>query len=255
MRTIIADDESLARKKLGLLLRMEPGVEIAAECSNGQQTLTALRDYKPDLLLLDIEMPDMNGFEVLSKVSLDETPIVIFTTAYDRYAVRAFEAHALDYLLKPFDRERFHNAVGRARAEFVKTVDSKAATRILSSLLKNSPDVGISNKLVFKSSGRIVFLSVNDIDWISAAANYVNLNVGATHYLLREGIGEVCEKLDASRFVRIHRSTIVNVGKIRELQPVNSGEYIVILADGKQLSCGRAYRAGLQRLIDEGHQL
>jgi two-component system LytT family response regulator len=251
MRTIIADDERLARKKLRILLSAESGVEIVAESSDGRQTIAALRAHKPDLLLLDVQMPDIDGFGVLRAIDADAMPVVIFTTAHDQYAVKAFEAHALDYLLKPFDQGRLHHAINRARAEFLKAHDREATYRILDFLTKTKPRSQVDQRLVFKTGGRVVFLETAEIDWLSAAANYVTLNVGVESYLLREGIGHISERLDPDKFVRIHRSTIVNVDKIKELQPVNSGEYIVVLKDGKELSCSRGYRAGLQQLIEK----
>jgi len=251
LRTIIVDDERLARKKLRILLSSEPGVEIVAECSDGKQSIAALRANKPDLLLLDIQMPDMDGFDVLRAIPASDMPVVIFTTAYDHYAVKAFEAHALDYLLKPFDRERLHHSINRARAEFLKTRDPETTHRILDFLTQAKPGSKSNNRLAFRTGGRVVFLESDEIDWLSAAANYVTLRVGPESYLLREGIGHICERLDPHKFVRIHRSTIVNVQKIKQVEAVNSGEYIVVLKDGKQLSCSRGYRAGLQELIDK----
>ncbi len=251
LRTIIADDERLARKKLRILLSSEPGIEIVAECPDGKQTLTALRTHKPDLLLLDIQMPDMDGFGVLRAIPPAEIPVVIFTTAYDQYAVKAFETHALDYLLKPFDRDRLRSAINRARVEFLRSRDRETTSRILDFLTQNKAESQADGRLAFKSGGRVVFLDLDEIDWLSAAANYVTLRVGAESYVLREGIGHISERLDPNKFVRIHRSTIVNVKKIKQVEPVNSGEYIVVLKDGKELSCSRGYRAGLQRLIDK----
>jgi len=251
MRTIIADDEPLALKKLRLLLSSEPGIQIVAECADGAQTVKALDAYRPDLLMLDIHMPDLDGFEVLSRIPAEEMPVVIFTTAYDRYAVRAFEAHALDYLLKPFDQDRLRQAINRARTELLKADDLETTHRILDYLAEGAAkDSHPDQRFVIKAGGRVVFLNFDEIDWLEAAANYVRLNVGKQSYLLREGIGRVAERLDPTQFIRIHRSTIVNVAKIKELQPVNSGEYIVVLKDGKELSCSRGYRAGLQRLIE-----
>ena len=252
MRTIIADDESPARQKLRIMLSSEPGVQILAECRDGDETIRALAEFKPDLLMLDIQMPDFDGFEILSRVSADAMPIVIFTTAYDRHAVRAFEAHALDYLLKPFDQERLHQAINRARAELLRANDQSATHRILDFLSESAERQSRSDRrLVVRAGGRIVFLSFDEIDWVEAAANYVKINAGRQSYLLRKGIGEMEERLGPSQFVRIHRSMIVNIKRIKELQPVNSGEYIVVLKDGKELSCSRGYRAGLQQLIEE----
>ena len=251
LRTVIADDERLARKKLRILLSAEAEIEIVAECSDGDQTIAVLNELNPDLLLLDIQMPGMDGFAVLRAIQPEKMPIVIFTTAYDQYAVKAFEAHALDYLLKPFDQERLHGAVQRARAEAQKLQDRDATSRILEFLNKVKPAPPVERRLAFKTGGRVVFLDLDDIDWLAAAANYVTLNVGSESYTLREGIGHIAQRLDQRKFVRIHRSMIVNVNKIKELQPVNSGEYIVVLKSGKELSCSRGYRDRLEELIDK----
>jgi two-component system LytT family response regulator len=251
MRIVIADDEPLAREKLRLMLSAEPGIEIVAECKNGDETIRALNTRNPDLLMLDIQMPGLDGFQVLSRFSPDAMPMIIFTTAYDRHAVKAFEANALDYLLKPFDQERLRQAVNRARTELLRADDREATHRILNFLSLNAGKQLPSERMVIKSGGRVIFLSVDEIDWVEAAANYVKINVGKQAYLLRKGIGEIAERLDPSQFVRIHRSAIVNVKRIKELQPVNSGEYIVVLRDGKELSCSRGYREGLQQLIEK----
>jgi len=253
IRTIIADDEHLARKKLRVLLDSEPGVQVVVECQDGQQTVSAIQNHRPDLLLIDIRMPDMDGFQVLKQIAPDAMPVVVFTTAYDQFAIRAFEAHALDYLLKPFDSERLHHAVERARAELLKVHDRDLTGRILDLLARNmEPKIEskqVDDRMVIRAGGKVVFLDVKEIDWIEAAANYVKLNVGKDSYLLREGIGSISERLDPDRFVRIHRSVIVNVRKIKELQPCESGEYIAVLRNGKELSCSRGYRTQLQRLI------
>ncbi|MGA8272448.1 MAG: LytTR family DNA-binding domain-containing protein [Candidatus Sulfotelmatobacter sp.] len=255
LRTVVADDERLAREKLLILLKSEPQLQVVAECQDGKQTVSAVRDFAPDLLLLDIQMPELDGFAVLDKIAPEQMPVVIFTSAYDQYAIRAFEANALDYLLKPFDQERLHHAVSRARSELSKARDSEITNRILSLLSQVraiTPSVSErDNRLVIKVNGRVVFLDLDSIDWVEAAANYVRLNVGKESYLLRETIGGISQRLDANHFVRIHRSAIVNVRKIKELIPVNSGEYVVVLKNGKELSCSRGYRAGLQRIVEE----
>jgi len=252
IRTIIADDELLARKKLRVLLGSELGIYVVAECRDGSQTIAAVHAYKPDLLLLDIRMPDFDGFQVLEKISGNDMPVVVFTTAYDQYAIRAFEADALDYLLKPFDGERLHHAIERARAELLKSHDYNLTGRILDLLAEaRPPSQPVDRRLVIRAGGRVVFLDLDEVDWIGAAANYVKLSVGTNSYLLREGIGRISDRLDPGRFVRIHRSTIVNVSKIKELQPCDSGEYIAVLKNGKELACSRGYRAELQRLIEE----
>ena len=251
IRTVIADDELLARKKLRILLGSESGIHVVAECRDGKQTLAAVHSLKPDLLFLDIRMPEGDGFEVLNKISEEEMPAVVFTTAYDRYAIRAFEAHALDYLLKPFDQERLHSAVERARTDIIRSHNHGVTRRFLNLLASAKADSPQETRLVIKAGGRVVFLDLDEVDWIEAAANYVKLNVGKDSYLLREGIGRISERLDPTRFVRIHRSTIVNVRKIKELQPCDSGEYIAVLKNGKELSCSRGYRPELQRLIEK----
>jgi two-component system, LytTR family, response regulator len=255
VRTVIADDERLARQKLLIFLESEPSVNVVAECQDGRQTVAAIRSFRPDLLLLDVQMPDLDGFQVLSEISEEEMPTVIFTTAFDQYAIRAFESNALDYLLKPFDRERFHHSVERAVSELRKTREHALTHRILSLLSQVKPVTrGITEtdqRLVIKANGRVVFLDTENIEWVEAAANYVRLHVGKESYFFRETISRISERLDANRFVRIHRSTIVNVEKIKELIPVNSGEYVVVLKSGRELSCSRGYRAALQEIVDK----
>ena len=255
LRVIIADDERLARKKLHILLESEPEVQVVAECEDGRQTISAIHAHLPDLLLLDIQMPDLDGFQVLNEVPPGEMPVVIFTSAYDQYAIRAFEAHALDYLLKPFDQERLHHSIERACSEVRKSGDREITHRIMDLLsrvrseTRSGPEP--EGRLVIRAKGRVIFLNLDEIDWVEAAANYVRLNVGKESYFFRETISRVAERLNPNLFIRIHRSTIVNVRKIKELIPVNSGEYIVILKTGKELSCSRGYRAGLQSVIDK----
>lgn len=255
IRAIIADDERLARTKLRVLLDSEPKVQIVAECDNGRQTVSAIRAHLPDLLLLDIQMPDLDGFQVLGELAPGEMPVVVFTSAYDQYALRAFEAHALDYLLKPFDQERLHHAIERVRTELHKSGDREITHRILDLLhrvrTETRSESEADDRLVIRAKGRVIFLNLEEIDWVEAAANYVRLNVGKESYLFRESIGRISDRLNPSHFIRIHRSTIVNVRKIKELIPVNSGEYVVVLKSGKELSCSRGHRAALQRVIDK----
>jgi two-component system LytT family response regulator len=253
IRTIIADDERLARRKLRILLGSEPQVEVVAECPNGRQTVSAIRSFRPDILLLDIQMPDLNGFDVLSEISSDEMPQVIFTSAYDQYAIRAFEARALDYLLKPFDQDRLHAAIERASLEIRKSRDQEFTNRVLELLStvksQKKPTPEFEDRLAIRTNGRVVFLNLDEIHWVEAAANYVRLNTAKDSYLFRETISRISDRLNPADFVRIHRSMIVNVRRIKELIPVNSGEYVVILNSGKELSCSRGYRSNLQHLI------
>lgn len=249
LRTIIADDEALARKKLRVLLGAESGVQVVAECQSGKQTVEAVLSQHPDLLFLDIQLPDLDGFQVLEQIPSEQLPVVIFTTAFDQYAIRAFESQALDYLLKPFNQERLHRALERAKAELIRSHEESVKARLLDLLRDTKPGAKPLNRLVIRTAGRVVFLDMHEIDWIEAAANYVKLHVGKDAFLLREGIGRLAAKLEPDRFVRIHRSFIVNTSRIRELQPCESGEYIAVLKDGRELSCSRGCRAQLQRLI------
>jgi two-component system, LytTR family, response regulator len=258
VRTVIADDEHLARQKLAILLNAEPQVKIVAECQNGRETIAAIRALQPDLLLLDIQMPDLDGFQVLSEISSEQMPVVVFTSAYDEYALRAFEAHALDYLLKPFDHRRLHKALERVWAEFRKAREREITQRILGLLAQvgSGRETQLAptydDRIVIKVNGRVVFLDLEDIDWVEAAANYVRFNVGKESYLFRETISRIAERIDPKHFVRIHRSTIVNIRKIKELIPVNSGEYVVVLKTGKELSCSRGYRTALHEIVARG---
>ncbi|HZU42325.1 MAG TPA: LytTR family DNA-binding domain-containing protein [Terriglobales bacterium] len=249
IRTVLADDEALARQKLNILLSAESGIEVLAECRNAGETLAALRAYRPDLLLLDVQMPDADGFDVLKQVPPEQMPIVVFTTAYDQYAIQAFEAHALDYLLKPFDQERLHRALERVRNELLRPQNPEMTRRLIALLQGVKPKPSGEQRLVIRAGGKVVFLEVNEIEWIEAAANYVRVHAGPESYMLRANIGRIAEKLDPAQFARIHRSTIVNIREIRELQPCNSGEFIVVLRNGKELSGSRGYRVVLQDLI------
>jgi len=249
IRIVIADHDPAARVQLRSLLDSEPGVRIVAECGNRAETLAAVQTNKPDLLILDVHPPETDGLEILHSIPGRDRPLVIFTSVHDQYAIRAFEARAIDYLLKPFDRERLHSAIERTRAELVKMHDRHLTHRLLDLLAGAKSESKSEKRLVVKAAGRVVFLETDEIDWIEAEGNYVRLKVGTESYLMREAIGRIAQRLDPERFVRIHRSIIVNVSKIKELQPCNRGEYMVILKDGKELSCSRGYRAKLHQLI------
>jgi two-component system LytT family response regulator len=249
IRAVIADNDKLARHQLRLLLAEETGVDIVAECSDALQLLAAVKAHKPDLLLLDIEMRDADGFEVLNSISQEDMPIVILTSTGDQHAIRAFEARALDYLLKPFSRVRLHASIERVRSELMKTHDRHLTYRILDLLAEARSGPRADRRLLVKTAGRVVLVDMDEIDWIEAAGNYVELKTSGGSYVLREGVGHLSERLDPEQFVRIHRSIIVNVRRIKELLPCNRGEYMVVLKDGKQLSCSRSYRARLQQAI------
>ena len=249
LRTVVVDDEEPARAKLNILLGQESDIKIVAECETGAAAIAALKEAKPDLLLLDIKLPDMDGFSVLKALTPEQMPIVIFTTAYDQYAIKAFDAHALDYLLKPFDQERLRDALHRARLA-ARTHSDRVLTDRLLNILQVARAAPQARRLLVRAGGRVVFLAYDEIEWIEAAANYVRVHAGKVSYMLRSSIGTIAEKLPNDQFVRIHRSTVVNARIIKELQPCNSGEFIVVLRNGKELSCSRGYRSGLRRLID-----
>jgi len=250
LRTVIVEDEAPAREKLRILLEREVDVRVVAECENGADAVDILRQAKPDLLLLDIQLPDMDGFSVLKSIPANQLPFVIFTTAFDHYAIRAFEAHALDYLLKPFDHERLSDAMRRARLAVKTTSDRVLTERLLDILQGKNGNAVQDRRLMVRAGGKVVFLAYDEIEWIEAAANYVRLHAGKESYTLRGSIGSMAEKLPRDQFVRIHRSTVVNARIIKELQPCNSGEFIVVLRNGKELSCSRGYRAGLKHLME-----
>jgi len=252
IRTVIADSDSAARRQLRLLLGSEPAVRVVAECRDRAEAIAAVQTHKPDLLILDMHLPDTDGIELLRSIPGRDRILVIFSSVHDQYAIRAFEARALDYLLKPFDPERLHSAMERTRVELAQLHDRHLTRRLLHLLAGARSESKAERRLVVKAAGRVVFLETEEIDWIEAAGNYVRLKVGAESYLMREAIGRIAQRLDPDQFVRIHRSIIVNVRKIKELQPCNRGEYMVILKDGKELSCSRGYRAKLRQLIAKG---
>ncbi len=244
------DDEPLAREKIFQLLQAESGLEIIDQCGDGQSAVQSIEQKKPDLVFLDIQMPELNGFEVLGALEPDEIPVIVFVTAYDQYAIKAFEIHALDYLLKPFDRERFKSTLKRAREQLEAQNLSKLHEKI-SILLSERHSKNYPDRIAIKSSGKILFITIAMIDWIEAAGNYVKLHVGSEAHLHRETMNSLEEKLDPEQFARIHRSTIINLERIREIQPFFNGEHVVILKDNTKLTLSRRYRTKLQALIDQ----
>jgi two-component system LytT family response regulator len=249
IRAFIVDDEPLARQRLRTLLESDADIEIAGECADGCQAVAALQEHKPDLLFLDVQMPRLDGFGVLAALRDVYLPVVIFVTAHDRYALQAFEVHALDYLLKPFDRERFRTALERAKAQVRREQSGEVNQRLLALLQHVHETNKHLERLVVKSAGRVCFVRLEDIDWIEAAANYVRLHVGKETHLLRESLSGLEARLDGKRFLRIHRSFIVNIERIRELQPAFHGDYVIILQDGTELTLSRGYRDKLQELL------
>ena len=255
IKSIIADDEPLAREKIRTLLEEDPDIELIGECADGIETVTAIRNQQPDLVFLDVQMPELDGFGVLKALHHSNMPTLIFVTAYDQYALRAFEVHALDYLLKPFDRERFQKALQRAKEHIRKEKSGEVNEKLLTLLqdLKseksNNHERKYLDRLVIKAGGRVTFLKTEEIDWIEAAGNYIRLYIGKDSHLLRETMNNIQTKLDPEKFLRIHRSTILKIDRIKELQPWYHGEYVVTLENGKQLTSSRSYRDGLSRLL------
>jgi len=247
IRTLIVDDELLARERVRQLLLQEPEIEIIGECSNGREAVVEIQEKQPDLIFLDVQMPELDGFGVLQAIGADPIQVIVFVTAHDKFALRAFEFHAVDYLLKPFDRSRFQAALQRALNQ-VKHVQGGALDQRLSNLLAElkAPTKPLE-RLAVKSSGRVVFVRIEDIDWIEAADNYVDLHVGKQSHLLREKMSVLETRLAPDKFVRISRSTIVNVDRLKELEPLYHGTYAVILRDGTRLTLSRNYRDKLQQ--------
>lgn len=244
IRAAIVDDEDLGRRKIIRMLREDPEVEIVGEFSGGESAVKSLRETKPELLFLDIKMPEMDGFALLRELSGSFTPIVIFVTAFDQHAVQAFQVHALDYLLKPFDRGRFQDALRRAKDQVRQRRNGSINQKLLELLnSSNHPSSPSSReRIMVKSAGRISFLRTEEIDWIEAQGDYVRLWAQGRKFLIREKIGDMEQQFSSDRFIRIHRSTIVNVERIKEMQPLFYGEYAVILHDGTRLTLSRSFR-------------
>jgi two-component system LytT family response regulator len=249
IRTLVVDDEPLARERLTSLLSAEADIEVVGQCRDGEEAVTAIMDHSPDLVLLDVQMPAMNGFEVIDAVGPEKMPLVIFVTAYDQHALKAFQVRALDYVLKPFDRERFQEALQRARGHIQRDETGDLGRRLLALVKDLRRDQPKTDRLVVKSGGRLFFLRADEIDWIEAAGNYVRLHVGTTSHLLRETMNAIEGRLDPEKFFRIHRSRIVNMERIQEMQPWLNGEYAVLLRTGTRLTLSRGYREKLQERL------
>jgi two-component system LytT family response regulator len=228
--TVIADDEALARSNLTVLLRRDPDIEIVSECGSGAEALSQIRGKKPDLVFLDVQMPECDGFDVLELLGRDQPLALVFVTAYDQYALRAFEAGALDYLLKPFSNARFSKALGRAKDRVRIGMDQSRKV----------------DRFVVKNAGEVLFLKISEIDWIEAADYYACLHVGPRTHLVRRSMADLDQDLDQAAFCRIHRSTIVNLNRIKGLKLCEDGEYGVLLHNGISLRLSRRYRRHLQ---------
>ena len=251
IRALIVDDEPPARDLIATLLRDEPHLEVVGQCSNGRDAVAAIKRFSPDLVFLDVQMPGMDGFAVLAELPADRLPLVIFVTAFDQHAIRAFEVHALDYLLKPFEYDRLRQAVRHARTQLAQSPGTTGQTRLLS-LLEELHNRGQTwDRLAIRDAGRILFLQPDEIDWIEAEGNYVRLHVGKESHLLRETMNATEERLASKKFLRVSRSTIVNLERIAEWQPLFHGDSVVILRDGTRLTVSRVYREALDRLVGQ----
>ena len=269
IRALVVDDESLAREALLVMLGGDPEIEVIAECRNGKEAVTAIREQSPEVVFLDIQMPEMDGFQVVEEVGAMQMPVTIFVTAYDKHALRAFEAHALDYLLKPFDHDRFNTALQRAKT-FVRQQKLSEISEGLFAMLQDlklktgEPPTEVDSKkpgrgaqkepidrVVIKAGGRIYFLMVEEIDWVEGAGDYLSLHSGNQTHLIRETMGSFHAKLNPQKFLRIHRSTLVNIERIENIQPLFKGDYVITLTSGIRLKASRGYRRELQALLDE----
>ena len=248
IRALIVDDEPLARKRLLTLLHKEPDIEVVGEADGGTSAVAGILSLEPDLVFLDIQMPGMDGFAVLRAVAGKHLPLVIFVTAYDEHAIRAFEVQAVDYVLKPVVEKRFREAVRRA-VDRLGAAGADAIRRQMAALLERLPASSPSDRLAVRSGERTIFVRFDDVDWIDVEGDYARLHVGKETHLLRETLSDLERRLPAARFLRIHRSFIVQSDRIQSVQPWFKGDYVIILRDGTRLQSGRTYRQRVQDLL------
>ena len=258
LRVLVVDDEPLARSGIAELAARDAELEVVGQCGDGQSAVQAIRELSPDLVLLDIQMPEMDGFQVIERVGAERMPAVIFITAYDQFALRAFEVHALDYLLKPFDDERFIAALARSKRAIRDNAVGQLSQRLLGLLETaghptttpgSGPAPPFLSRLVVKNGGKVTFVRVDEIDWIEAADYYVRLHVARKSHLLRETMSALEEQLDPARFFRVHRSAIVNLDRLVEIQPYFHGEHVLVLQDGSKLKLSRARKEKLEAVL------
>lgn len=247
LRALIVDDEPLARRRLKTLLKDEEGIEIVGEAGDGAAAVAAIGRLRPNVVFLDVQMPGMDGFDVIGALSPPLCPAVVFVTAYDQYALEAFNVHAADYLLKPFDRKRLRQALARVRA--LAAGDPHAAAARVLNLVAEVRATRSLERIVIKSANRVYFVRAADIDRIEAAGHYLTLHAGREEHVMRGTIREIAARLDPDRFVRVHRSTIVNLDRIKELIPWFHGEYVIVLRDGTRVTSSRGYSDRLQMIV------
>lgn len=245
LRVVIVDDERPARELIATLLRSVPDVEVVAQCSDGTSAVVEIERHTPDLVFLDVQMPDINGFEVLASLRVAVRPLVVFVTAYDQHALQAFQVHAIDYLLKPFEYDRLQQAVAHARTRLTERDRAESGERLLR-LLEAMKLAGEWDRIAVRDTGRVLFLRVNEVSWIEAEGNYVRLHCGREKHLHRETMAEMEERLSARKFVRVSRSALVNLEHVREWQPLFNGDSVVLMNTGEQVRVSRNFRERLQ---------
>jgi two-component system LytT family response regulator len=254
IRTIVVDDEKPARVRLLELLNREADIDVLGTAPDGRVAVNLIREVGPDLVFLDVQMPTLDGFGVLQELPPDELPVVIFVTAYDKYAIQAFDAHAIDYLLKPFSDQRFESALKRAR-KYLGTPEAREQAEQLSAATEERRSVdarsGYLERLVVKATGNVTFLDVDDVDWIEAAGVYVYVHAGPRVHLYRSSVTQLLQRLDPRRFVRVHRSAAVNMARIRELRVRSHGDFTVVLQNGSEVPMSRGYRAELESWLHQ----
>lgn len=249
IKALIVDDEPLARSRIRNLLSREDDVELAGECENGIEAVEAIGEMEPDLIFLDVQMPGLDGFGVLERVGVERMPMTVFVTAYDEFALKAFETHALDYLLKPFEPERFQRALGRAREQLVLRRRKGLEQRLEALLAEIDAGPPHLQRFLVRIGSRIHFVAADQVDWIGAEGNYLRLHVGQQSFLVRDTVSNVDGKLDPKRFLRIHRSTIVNLERVKAVESLYRGEYVLILKDGTKLNSSSSYRERLESAL------
>jgi two-component system LytT family response regulator len=247
IRAVIVDDEPLPRERIATLLAGHPEVGIIAECGDGAEAVRVIADSRPDLVFLDIQMPELDGFEVLEALDEDSLPAVIFVTAFDEYAVRAFEVSAIDYLLKPIDPARFEQALGRALQRI--SARPEAGGELLAFLSRWRVQRGFATRFVVRAGGKLTFVRPQEVDWIDAAGNYVRLHAGGRQHLVRETMKSIESRLDPEVFVRVHRSAIVNIDRVASLELYFHGEYVVVMRDGSKLTSSRSHSGRLRAML------
>ncbi len=249
IRVCIIDDEPIACRRIERLLKEDPEIEIIKVCNDGEDAVESIRTLHPDLIFLDIQMPEMDGFEVLQSLDSSNMPRVIFVTAFDRYAIQAFEVHALDYLLKPFDKKRFQEALERGKAQVSQDHEGSSNRELVALLKELKVHQHYLDRLIIKSKGRVSFLKTDEIDWIEAQGKYVMIHAGQESHLIRDAMNNLESELDPKKFVRIHKSAIVNIDQIKELQPLFHGDFRVILRNSTELTISRRYREKVDELL------